>query len=304
MRSMRQIRPRRYAAVGPAAAMALLAAALGTAAASAATSGLAHRMNRWSGNLIADGNAGAGYCTRDWNAATTIPGWTIRNGSPNVICYTTGHVPHPAGAAGQAFFSSGPYGDSAMTQTARLDPSAAAGGSLSYRLSGWLGGWKTEPGYVQVSLIFLGRSGHPVGAPASLRTVSRSGRPGRTALLRRAVQGRVPPGTTSLRVRVSFADSSTPPGGEPEPSGPGGGMLDSLSLTVSSPQPAARLVPPPSAVPHFAHVFMIMMENTNGSAVLSRHSHMPFLHSLMARGTTLANYHAVYHPSDENYLAC
>ena len=102
---------------------------------------------------------------------------------------------------------------------------------------------------------------------------------------------------------VRFLDSSTPPGGEPEPSGPGGGMLDNLSLTVSAPQPAARLVAPPSAVPHFDHVFMIMMENTNGSAVLSSHSHMPFLHRLMAQGTTLANYHAVYHPSDENYLA-
>ncbi len=80
-------------------------------------------------------------------------------------------------------------------------------------------------------------------------------------------------------------------------------MLDNLSLTVSAPQPAARLVAPPSAVPHFDHVFMIMMENTNASAVLSSHSHMPFLHRLMAHGTTLANYHAVYRPSDENFLA-
>ena len=303
MRSMRQIRPRWYAAAGPAAAALLLAAAQGTAVASAATSGPAHGKPQWSGNLIADGNASAGYCTRDWNAATTIPAWAIRNGSPNVICYTTGHVPHPAGPAGQAFFSSGPYGDSAMTQTARLDPSAVADGSLSYRLSGWLGGWKTEPGYVRVSLTFLSRSGHPAGAPVTLRTVSRPDRHGRTGLLRRSATGTLPPGTASIRVGVRFLDSSTPPGGEPEPSGPGGGLLDNLSLTVAAPQPAARLVAPPSSVPHFSHVFMIMMENTNGRAVLSGHSHMPFFHRLMAQGTTLANYHAVYHPSDENYLA-
>jgi hypothetical protein len=80
-------------------------------------------------------------------------------------------------------------------------------------------------------------------------------------------------------------------------------MLGHLSLTVSAPRPAARLLPPRPAVPRFGHVFVIMMENTNGSAVLSGHSHMPFFHSLMARGATLANYHAVYHPSDENYLA-
>jgi hypothetical protein len=300
---MGQIRPRWYAAAGPAAAALVLAAAQGMAVASAAASSPAHGMHRWSGNLIADGNAGAGYCTRDWNAATTIPAWTIRTGSPNVICYTAGHVPHPAGPAGQAFFSSGPYGDSAMTQTARLDPSATADRSLSYRLSGWLGGWKAEPGYVRVSLSFLGHSGHPAGPPVTLRTVSRPDRHSGTGLLRRSAAGTVPPGTASIRVGVRFLDSSTPPGGEPEPSGPGGGMLDNLSLTVSAPQPAARLGAPPSSVPHFSHVFMIMMENTNGRAVLSAHSHMPFFHRLMAQGATLANYHAVYHPSDENYLA-
>jgi len=304
MKSTRQIRARWYAAAGTVLAALALAAPQGAAAAGAATSGRAGGTgSHWSGNLIADGDAGAGYCTRDWNAATTIPGWVIRTGSPNVMCYSTARVGHPAGAAGPGFFSSGPYGDSVMTQTARLAPPAAASRPPSYRLSGWLGGWKTEPGHVQVSLVFLGRSGRPDGTPATLRTVSRASRHGRTRLLRRVAAGPVPGGAASIRVVVRFLDSSTPPGGEPEPSGPGGGMLDNLSLTVSAPQPAVRLVAPPSAVPHFDHVFMIMMENTNGSAVLSRHSHMPFLHRLMAQGTTLANYHAVYHPSDENYLA-
>ena len=305
MRSMRQVRPRWYA--GPVTAALLLAATQGGAAA-AVTSGPAHGLTRgdgerWSGNLIADGNAGAGYCTRDWNAATTIPGWSIQTGSPNVMCYSTGRISHPAGPAGTGFFSSGPYGDSAMTQTAWLAPRAAAGRSLSYRLSGWLGGWKTEPGNVRVSLSFLGRSGRSTGAAVTLPTVTRSGRDGRSGFLRRAMTGPVPRGTAAIRVGVRFLRSSTPAGGEPEPSGPGGGLLDNLSLTVSAPQPAARLVAPPSSVPHYAHVFMIMMENTNGSAVLSGHSHMPFFHQLMARGATLANYHAVYHPSDENYLA-
>ena len=109
------------------------------------------------GTLSRTATPGPGYCTRDWNAATTIPGWSIRTGSPNVMCYSTGRISHPAGPAGTGFFSSGPYGDSAMTQTAWLGRRAP--GSLSYRLSGWLGGWKTEPGYVQVSLTFLGRAG-------------------------------------------------------------------------------------------------------------------------------------------------
>ena len=308
MRSMRQIRARWIAAAGSVGVALLLAATQASAAAGAATSAPARGLAGgngpgWSGNMIADGNAAAGYCTRDWNAATTIPGWSIRTGSPNVMCYSAARVRHPAGSPGQGFFSSGPYGDSAMTQTARLAPGAAAGRSLSYRLSGWLGGWKTEPGYVTVSLAFLRWSGRPAGAAVTLRTVSRADRGGRTRLLRRVRSGTVPPGTASIRVGVRFSASSTPPGGEPEPSGPGGGLLDNLSLRVSAPLPAARLVPPRSAVPHFDHVFVIMMENTNGSAVLSGRSHMPFFHSLMARGATLANYHAVYHPSDENYLA-
>ena len=131
MKSMRQIRARWYAAAGSVLAALALAATQGAAAAGTATSGAAHGRAagngpHWRGNLIADGNAGAGYCTRDWNAATTIPGWTVRTGSPNVMCYSTARVGHPAGAAGPGFFSSGPYGDSAMAQTARLAPSAAA----------------------------------------------------------------------------------------------------------------------------------------------------------------------------------
>ncbi|MGI8447448.1 MAG: hypothetical protein ACR2MP_09760, partial [Streptosporangiaceae bacterium] len=122
---MRQIRARWGTAPVTMAAALVLAAVQGTAAAGAATSGPAHNLApsdgpRWSANLLADGNAGAGYCTRDWNAATTIPGWVIRTGSPNVMCYSTARVGHPAGAAGPGFFSSGPYGDSAILLEAIL----------------------------------------------------------------------------------------------------------------------------------------------------------------------------------------
>ena len=58
-----------------------------------------------SGNLVADGNASAGYCTHDWNAATTIPGWTVTRGSPNVMCYPARPFPRPPGPAGGGFFA-------------------------------------------------------------------------------------------------------------------------------------------------------------------------------------------------------
>ena len=118
-----------------------------------------------SGNLLADGDAGAGYCTHDWNAASTIPGWTVTAGQPQRHVLPSAPVPHPAGAAGRGFFSGGPYGDSAMTQTASLRAAARriGTGTVRFRLSGWLGGWRTEPGYVRVTLAFRGRSGRQLG---------------------------------------------------------------------------------------------------------------------------------------------
>jgi len=310
LRSVRRSRAGRATAGGVALATLLAPVVLATAPAGAAASMLAPGgppggAPGASGNLLADGDAGAGYCTHDWNAASTVPGWTVTRGSPNVMCYPARRFPHPRGAAGPGFFSGGPYGDSAMTQTASLRGAARRidGGPVRFRLSGWLGGWRALPGYVRVTLTFRGRSGQQLGGLVRLRTVTAAERGRRTLLRGRSVTGTVPAGTRSAQVTVAFLDSSTPPGGEPEPSGPAGGLADNLALTVSAPLPAARLAPPPSSVPRFQHVFMIMMENTNGSAVLGRNSHMPFLHSLMAQGAALANYHAVYHPSDENYLA-
>ena len=150
MSAMRQIRARWGAAAGSVGVALLLAATQGTAAAGAATSapvrGVRGHGPGWSGNLIADGNAAAGYCTRDWNAATTIPGWSVRTGSPNVMCYAAAPVRHPAGPAGRGFFSSGPYGDSAMAQTARLAPGAAGAGPCPTGCpAGWAGG-RPSPG--------------------------------------------------------------------------------------------------------------------------------------------------------------
>jgi len=306
LRSVGRSRAGWVTASGVALAALLAAVPSGAAASVLAPGGSRGGAPGASGNLLAGGDAGAGYCTHDWNAATTIPGWTVSLGSPQVMCYPARPFPHPGGGrAGRGFFSGGPYGDATMTQTTSLRRAARRidTGSVRFRLSGWLGGWRAEPGYVRVTLSFLSGTGQRLGHLVRLRTVTTAERGGQTSFRGRSATGTVPAGTRSAQVTVAFLDSSTPPGGEPEPMGPSGGLADNLALTVSAPLPAARLVPPPSTVPRFQHVFMIMMENTNGSAVLSSHSHMPFLHSLLAQGATLANYHAVYHPSDENYLA-
>ena len=50
-----------------------------------------------SGNLIVNGDAEAGgYCTDDWAAATTVPGWTAQAGRVNVMCHTAGSFGLPS----------------------------------------------------------------------------------------------------------------------------------------------------------------------------------------------------------------
>ncbi|MGF1429528.1 alkaline phosphatase family protein [Kitasatospora sp. LaBMicrA B282] len=268
------------------AVVALLGGLLAVQPASAATS---------SGNLIVNGDAEAGYCTKDWTAATTMPGWSVLSGSPNVMCYAVGSIGHPASPApGNAFFAPGSQGDGAMVQTVNVSSAASAidAGGVSYDLSGWLGGWTTYAGHVQVSLQFQNASGGQLGSTANLPTVTAADRSNTTELLARDLKGAVPAGTRSIQVEVQFQSSASE-----------AGYLDNLSLTLDTPVTAPTLAPPVSAVPGYDHVFMVMMENTDYNQVMGDPGDTPFIHSLMSQGASLNDYHGVYHPSDENYLA-
>ncbi|MDH6113383.1 hypothetical protein P3T36_001738 [Kitasatospora sp. MAP12-15] len=248
-----------------------------------------------SGNLIVNGNAEAGYCTTDWTAATTMPGWSVLSGSPAVDCYSVGSFGLPSGTdAGKAFFGPGNQGDGAMQQSVDVSSAATAidGGGVSYNLSGLLGGWTTYAGYVQVSLQFKGATGQQLGSTANLPTVSAADRSNTTSMLARSATGAVPAGTRSIQVEAQFLNSS----GE-------SGYLDNLSLTLNTPVTAAVLAPPVSQVPGYDHVFTVMMENTDYSEVMGDPADTPYIHSLMAQGANMTNQHGVYHPSDENYLA-
>jgi len=247
-----------------------------------------------SGNLVVDGDANAGYCTSDWTAATTVPGWKVVSGSPDVMCSSVGGFSYPSGTPDSAFFAPGNQGDGSIQQTVNVASAASAidGGGVTYNLSGWLGGWTTYAGYTQVSATFLNASGAQVGSAASLPTVSESDRGGKTEFLARSATGAVPVGTRSILVQVAFVDSSSE-----------AGYAEHLALTLNTPVTAAALTPPPSSVPGYSHVFMIMMENTDYNEVVNNPSDTPYLHTLMSQGSTMANYHAVYHPSDENYMA-
>lgn len=250
-----------------------------------------------SGNLLVDGDGEAGTCSSDWSAVTTVPGWTVTQGNPSIVCYSIGSFSTPAGGTGgQAFIADGPYGDSALRQT--VDVSSAAGkidgGAVTYALSGWLGGYGLYNGQAVVTATFLDGKGQPLGTPAQLAGVNASARGNASGFLARAANGTVPAGTRSIAVLLQFTQTSA---------SYNIGYADNLSLTLSTPITAPSLQAPVSNVPAFDHVFVVMMENTDYAQVIGDTADAPFINGLLTQGTLLDNYSGVYHPSDENYLA-
>ncbi len=250
-----------------------------------------------SGNLLVDGGGESGTCTADWEAVNTVPGWTVVQGAPSVVCYSIASFSTPAGGSGgNAFIADGPYGDSALVQTVNVASAGTTidGGSVSYTLSGWLGGYGSYAGQAVVTATFLGATGNTLGTPALLSGGTAAARNDDNAFLAESATGKVPAGTRSIVVCLQFMDTSA---------SYNIGYADKLSLTLSTPVTAATLAPPASTVPAFDHVFMIMMENTNYSEVIGDTTDAPYINSLATQGALMTDYSGVYHPSDENYLA-
>ncbi|MDR3417682.1 MAG: alkaline phosphatase family protein [Nevskia sp.] len=250
-----------------------------------------------SANLLVDGDAESGACTTDWHAVTTVPGWTAVQGAPAVVCYSISSFGKPASpSAGNAFIADGPYGDSALVQAVDVSSAGAAidTAGVGFTLSGWLGGWGSDNGQAAVIATFRDRNGAALGSPAVLAGVTASARGNQTEFLARSATGTVPVGTRSIAVVLQFFDTA---------SSYNIGYADNLSLTLSTPVNAPSLSAPASTVPSFDHVFMIMMENTDYSAIIGDSKDAPFVNGLIGQGTLLTNYSGVYHPSDENYLA-
>lgn len=250
-----------------------------------------------SGNLIVDGDGESGTCTTDWSAVNTVPGWTVTQGSPSIVCYSIGSFNAPTGGSGgNAFIADGPYGDSALRQNINVSSAATTidGGAVTYNLSGWLGGYTVYNGEAVVTAVFLDANGNPLGTPAQLAGVTASTRNLESGFVAQSATGNVPEGTRTISVLLQFTNTSA---------SYNIGYADNLSLTLSTPVTAATLQAPASSVPAFDHVFIVMMENTDYSEVIGDTTDAPFINSLASQGTLLDNYSGVYHPSDENYLA-
>ena len=244
-------------------------------------------------NLI--GIATTANCTTDPAASTTIPGWTTTDGSPTLWCRTVADV---AGAGAAAItpgrITNGPYGSSVLERLVDLRGGAARidRGTATYRLSAWLGAAGAPTARATLTLIFRDAAGHPLSGSARLESPTALAAPASAA---RSASGAVPRGARSARV-VLRLDAGT---GLKRGSAYAARLGLSLEPDIAAPATAA----PVSTVPRFDHVFLIMMENTSYRQVMGDATDAPFIHALAARGTLLANYTAVYHPSDENYLA-
>lgn len=250
-----------------------------------------------SGNLLVGGDGEAANCSTDWSAVTTVPGWTVTQGNPSVVCYSIGSFSTPSGGApGRAFIADGPYGDSALRQIVDVSSAGAAidGGGVSFNLSGWLGGYGAYNGQAVVTASFLDGAGKPLGNSAQLSGVTASARGSQTGFQARSATGAVPAGTRSIQVLLQFTNTSA---------SYNIGYADNLSLSLSTPVSAPSLQAPPATVPAFDHVFVVMMENTDYGQVIGDSTDAPFINGLAKQGVLLANHSGVYHPSDENYLA-
>jgi phosphatidylinositol-3-phosphatase len=81
------------------------------------------------------------------------------------------------------------------------------------------------------------------------------------------------------------------------------GMPGRLASGTATPGRGATAVRRPNALPHYAHVFLLMMENTWYGSIVGN-SEAPYLNgTLIPNGALATNYFALTHPSAPNYWA-
>jgi hypothetical protein len=229
-------------------------------------------------------------CSADPDAATTVPGWIIVSGSPALRCANSLHAAWPEEHAPQVVVGSGPYGASALERVIPLRTGAAA---HRLTLSAWFAASGRGDARGVFSARFLGASGQTLGPTAVLRGPRAAARKNRLRFEARRITQDIPRDAVALKLRLDLGGSTAH----------SRSYIAAVRLGVEPPMVFPLPSPPLARVPPFDHVFLIMMENTDYGQLIGDVKDAPYMNSLVSRGASLANYQAIYHPSDENYLA-
>ena len=253
--------------------------------------GLAGLATARAGSLNALGFADTLRCTPDPQAASTVPGWNIVSGSPALRCGSALPAIWPSRSTPRAVIANGPYGASVLERLISLGTPASRG--RRFTLSASFGAFGRGSERAALMGRFLGASGQRLGAPVLLRGPRAHGRKVPVRFEPRSVAGAIPDGAIGIELRLELGGRT----------GVARSYIGTMRLETEPPVSFTRPAPPPARVPHFDHVFLIMMENTDYGQLIGDAKNAPYMNALAARGTLLANYQALYHPSDENYLA-
>lgn len=296
---------------GALAAAALLVLSTDTAPASAADP-----VQIQSPNLLVNPGGELGDPSLSGYSSVTMPGWTV-TGTPTVIKYGTRvRLPSPLASPGPTlpaalgflrsnngppdggvqFLGGGNVATSTLTQTVDLSSAASEidTGTVPYALSGWLGGYISDPSATSVTVGFLAANQSQLGT-GKIGPVTIFDRWSKTMLLKRETAGTIPAGTRSTRVVVTFRDCNLAPGNYNH------AYADNLSFTVGAPLPAPPPpTPPSSTVGALDHVFMVYFENHGVTDIIGSRN-APYINSLINTYGYGSNYFALTHPSDPNY---
>ena len=279
-------------------------------------------------NLLVNPGAELGDPSLSGYSAVSIPGWTL-TGTPTVIKYGTPRNAWPIGTSfpmpdlpsflgfpkaksgpadgGNQFFGGGDVATGTLTQTVDLRAAAGEidGGTVSYNLSGWLGGYLSDPSGASVKVDFLDGNKTYLGS-AAIGRVSALERWFQTGLKHRATTGTLPAGTRYAQVVVTLEDRNWVTFGVPWLAGGAdfdynSAFADNIAFTVGADLPAPPApTPPVSTVGELDHVFMVYMENKGFNDIVGS-TKAPFLNSLINAYGLADNYYGLTHPSLPNY---
>lgn len=219
-------------------ALALPLALVVAAALPGATLGAAPPAELFDRNLIVNGAAEDGPGSpSSVGGVVAVPGWTtsgsftaveyeLQAGVPDSFPTEWDSVPADRGTN---LFVGGPASD--RSEASQLVSIAAAArlvdsGLVSYRLSGWLGGFASQEDHAVLSVSFRRANGHEVGG-AAIGPVRAADRAAATGLQPRAQFGAIPAGTRQIFIRLEMSK-------EPNVGTYNDGYADNLGLRLTS----------------------------------------------------------------------